>query len=213
MHRFDDNWENDPLLEAVEEDESNEFFRDILTNSLMFFMVCLIIIIQFMNPPTNDKQADPPGNLIVHVSWPEGDTDVDVWLHSDLEPVPVGYSNKGGVLWNLLRDDLGNSPDATPLNYENAFTRGVVQGEYTINVHCYRCPVLPVPVDVEISINNMDDVKGTKSSSRILLTTQTILKMAGEEKTVINFKMDANGVVDQESMNSIHKPLRNAKKN
>src|SRR3546814_21118968 len=112
----------------------------------------IVLILPHLNPPASAKQAGAPGNLIVHVSWPEGDADVDLWLDGPAEPVPVGYSNKGGVLWNLLRDDLGTKPDATPLNYENAFTRGVVPGEYTINVHCFRCPTTPVQVDVEISL-------------------------------------------------------------
>src|SRR3546814_3333786 len=101
-------------------------FRDALFIMVLIQYILIVLMLPHLNPPASAKQADPPGNLIVHVSWPEGDADVDLWLDGPAEPVPVGYSNKGGVLWNLLRDDLGTKPDATPLNYENAFTRGVV---------------------------------------------------------------------------------------
>ena len=187
-------------------------FRDILFMMVFIMYVLVVLMLPHLNPPASTKQADPPGNLIVHISWPEGDTDVDLWLDGPAEPVPVGYSNKGGVLWNLLRDDLGTKPDATPLNYENAFTRGVVPGEYTINVHCFRCPTTPVPVDVEISLNNDAGKQGAKGASKILVTTQAILKKNGQEKTAINFKMDAEGNVDDASMNSIHRPLRSGRK-
>jgi hypothetical protein len=153
--------------------------------------------------------AEPPGNLTVYAAWPAGDTDVDLWVVGPAEPVPVGYSNKSGVIWNLLRDDLGLMPDATALNFENAYTRGVVAGEYTLNLHCFRCPQLPVPVDVIVSIN---DGKDGKSSSRTILTSKVELTRQGQEKTVVTFKMDKDGNVDKASMNNVFRPLRSAKK-
>ena len=62
--------------------------------------------------------------MIVDAQWPDNwRTDVDLWVQAPGD-VPVGYSNKGGVIMNLLRDDLGTN-DPTPLRYENQFSRGV----------------------------------------------------------------------------------------
>jgi hypothetical protein len=70
--------------------------------------------------------------------WPDAaDTDVDLWVQGPGD-VPVGYSNKGGRLFNLLRDDLGLQSDAAKINYESSFSRGIVEGEYVINVHLYK---------------------------------------------------------------------------
>lgn len=186
--------------------------RDVYLTLALFMAVLVIIMINFINPISDDKQAEPPGNLIVHITWPEGNTDVDMWLSGPAEPFPVGYSNKGGVLWNLLRDDLGDYPDATPLNYENAFTRGVVPGEYTINVHCYRCPQLPIEVGVEISLNNDAGKKGKKTSSKIIVTTSIMLRKNKQERTAINFKLNEDGTVNPDSMNNVYKPLLYGKK-
>jgi len=125
--------------------------------------------------------------------------------------VPVGYSNKGGVLWNLLRDDLGTVPDLTNINYENAYSRGIVPGDYTINVHCYRCRQLPVPVDMEVSIAS--DVAGSadKARAEVIATSRVELRTDGQERTALRFRIDADGDVDAASFSTVFKSLRTMK--
>jgi hypothetical protein len=171
------------------------------------FVAMVVWLLPHVNPPADNASDPPPGNLIVAITWPEGDTDIDLWVTGPGELNPVGYSNKGGVLFNLLRDDLGNSPDATPLNYENAYTRGIVPGEYIINVHCYRCPVLPQKVTVEASINTGEDGKGSKP----IATTTAILTANGQEKTAMRFKIDSTGSLIDGTLSQMHTPLRAAK--
>lgn len=188
--------------------------RDILTTMIMLMMLLMMVFVYQIKEEAEKAmaQADPPGNLLVDVSWPEGDLDVDLWLDGPAEPVPVGYSNKGGLVWNLLRDDLGNGPDATSLNYENAYTRGVVPGSYRVNVMCYRCPVLPVPVKVVVSLNKDAGKQGAKTGTKVILTTTVQLNKSGQERTAVAFTMNADGVIDDSSLNSVFKPLRSAKK-
>lgn len=179
-------------------------FRDFTLLMVLGFVAMVVWLLPHINPPAQSSDADPPGNLIVAITWPEGDTDVDLWVTGPGELKSIGYSNKGGVLFNLLRDDLGAMPDATPLNYENAYTRGIVAGEYIVNVHCYRCPVVPQTVDVEISVNDGKAGKGT----RLLATTAVTLTANGQEKTALRFKLDANGQVELDTMNNVFRPLR-----
>ena len=85
--------------------------------------------------------------MIVEVRWPDQlDSDVDLWVQAPGD-VPVGYSNKGGAIFNLLRDDLGQRADATGMNYEVSYSRGIPPGEYMVNVHLYRnaAGVMPDP--------------------------------------------------------------------
>lgn len=184
-------------------------FRDILMNTLLGVFAILVAYMMMIQVEQVKATAEPPGNLTVSAHWPEGNTDVDLWVTGPAEPVPVGYSNKGGVLWNLLRDDLGTMPDATSINYENAYTRGIVAGTYTVNLHCYRCPQLPVVAEVLISIN---DLKGGKGSSKTILTSKVEISRQGQEKTVATFKMDDKGVIDKATMNNVYRPLRSAEK-
>lgn len=186
-------------------------FRDLLLGVIGILVLVLFMTFLQINPRSEQEEAktDPPGNLIVAINWPPGNTDVDLWVDGPGELVPVGYSNKGGVLWNLLRDDLGTMPDVTGINYENAFTRGILPGDYTVNVHCYRCPVLPVPVQVEISSKPNGD---GKLPMNIIATSTVELRSAGQERTALRFTMRADNTVDPDSMTTAFTPLRSSQK-
>ena len=186
---------------------SSTVFRDFTLLMVLGFVAMVVWLLPHVNPPASQSDADPPGNVVVAITWPEGDIDVDLWVTGPGELNPVGYSNKGGVLFNLLRDDLGSMPDATPLNYENAYSRGLLEGEYIVNVHCYRCPVVPQKVDVEVSANDGAAGKG----SRRIATTSLELSANGQERTALRFRLDASGKLVADSLNSIFRPLRNAK--
>jgi hypothetical protein len=179
--------------------------------ALLMFVIMVVVMLPHLNPPASSAEqlTDPPGNLVVNITWPEGTNDVDLWTLGPGEPGAVGYSNKGGKLWNLLRDDLGLTTDFLPGNFENAFSRGVPDGRYWVNLHCYRCSVLPVPVKVEISIKS----KGGDGVLRItkIFNTEVVLDYSGEEVTVISFRMDKNKLL-RGSLNHLYKPLRTASK-
>ena len=184
---------------------SGTVFRDFSMLMVMGFVAMVIWLLPHINPPNDESEADPPGNLIVAITWPEGDTDIDLWLYGPGEIKPIGYSNKSGVLFNLLRDDLGNRPDVTPLNFENGYSRGIVPGEYIVNIHCYRCPIVPQRVHVEVSVNT-----GTpgKASMKKIATTSLALTSNGQEKTAMRFELTADGKLVPDSLNNIYRPLR-----
>lgn len=186
---------------------SGTVFRDFTLLMTLGFVAMVVWLLPHMNPPASETDADPPGNVVVAITWPEGDIDLDLWVTGPGELAPVGYSNKGGVLFNLLRDDLGRLPDATPLNYENAYSRGILAGEYIVNVHCYRCPIVPQRVSVEVSVNDMAPGKAT----RMIATTSLQLTANGQERTALRFKLDATGKLVADSLNSVFRPLRSAK--
>lgn len=190
--------------------ESTDFngylFRDILTICLAIFVGFVgILLIQIKDAATVSAEIASPGSIMAMITWPEGNTDVDLWVDGPGEPTPIGYSNKGGVMWNLLRDDLGLMPDYTPLNFETAFTRGMPAGNYRVNVQCFRCPTMPVVVTLEVSL------KDTLTSSVTMLASSTVtLNRDHEEKTGLAFALDADGAVVPDSMNTLFKPLRAA---
>ena len=143
--------------------------------------------------------------MIVEVRWPdELDTDVDVWVQAPGD-MPVGYSNKGGAIFNLLRDDLGQRADATDLNYEVTYSRGIPPGEYTINVHLYRNAgaVLPIPVTVVTSVK-----KSPTERARQLLASKVELVREGQELTVYRFRLAEGGELVSGSVHSLQRDLR-----
>lgn len=182
-------------------------FQDMLFLLMLGFAAMVFMMLPHLNPPATDDAAEPPGNVIAHITWPQGDTDVDLWVTGPGEAVPVGYSNKGGRLWNLLRDDLGDGTDATDINFEVAYTRGIIPGEYIINVHCYRCTVLPVPVGVKVEVKR-EDKGGPKAPINVIVITKVTLHQAGEELTAIRFILDRDGNLEDGSMNHVFRSLR-----
>jgi hypothetical protein len=153
--------------------------------------------------------AKAPGNVVVEVTWPpELDTDVDLWVQGPGD-IPVGYSNKSGGLFNLLRDDLGQVMDVSGLNYEVAYSRGVIAGEYIVNLHLYRnlSHRLPVPAKVVISVK-----PEASSPMRQVLVSDLGLEREGEERTVFRFRLDGEGRLVAGSVNALQHPLRSGVK-
>jgi hypothetical protein len=197
MHDFD----------ALDDDASGTVFRDVVMLALAGFVGLVVLLLPHLNPPGAKTASDatPPGNVIVEVRWPdEIDADVDLWVQAPGD-VPVGYSNKGGAVFNLLRDDLGNRVDVTGLNYETSYSRGIQPGEYTVNLHLYRNPsgTYPIPVTVVTSVKG-----SSQESARQLLASEVPLASEGEELTVYRFQLSDDGQLVPGSVHSLLKPLR-----
>jgi hypothetical protein len=194
-------------LDQLDEDEGGTVFRDVIMLALAGFVAMVLLLLPHLNPPGEAAKdnSQPPGNVIVEVRWPdEIDADVDLWVEAPGD-TPVGYSNKGGVIFNLLRDDLGKRADATGLNYEVSYSRGIPAGEYTVNVHLYRNPsnVYPIPVTVVTSVK-----KSPKDSARQVLASKIELTREGEELTVFRFKLSEEGDLVPGSVHSLQRNLR-----
>ncbi|MEZ5669283.1 MAG: hypothetical protein R3F55_17975 [Alphaproteobacteria bacterium] len=181
-------------------------FRDVIMLVLFGFVTIVVLLLPHLNPPTKaDETLVPPGNLIVEARWAdESDVDVDLWVRAPGDR-SVGYSNKSGEVFDLLRDDLGNRNDPTGLNYEVAYSRGLPAGEYAINLHLYRdnTHLRPIPVVVVISTRPADG-----GASQQLLSQTIELRRLGEERTVARFTVDDNGNVVAGSFNTLPVALR-----
>jgi hypothetical protein len=194
-------------LEQLDEDEGGTVFRDVIMLALAGFVAMVLLLLPHLNPPGEaaKENTQPPGNVIVEMRWPdELDADVDLWVEAPGD-IPVGYSNKGGKFFNLLRDDLGKRADATGMNYEVSYSRGIPAGEYTVNVHLYRntTGVFPIPVTVVTSVK-----KTSKESARQLLASNIELTREGEELTVYRFKLSEQGDLEPGSVHSLQRKLR-----
>ena len=198
-------------LDPLDDDAGGTVFRDVVMLALVGFVAIVIMLLPHLNPPgaKTAEDATPPGNVIVEVRWPdEIDADVDLWVQAPGD-VPVGYSNKGGAVFNLLRDDLGQRIDVTGLNYETSYSRGIQSGEYTVNLHLYRNPskIYPIPVTVVTSVKRSAD-----QTTRQLLASKVALAREGEEMTVYRFRLSEAGALVAGSVHSLPKPLRAGRK-
>jgi hypothetical protein len=185
----------------------NVSFRDMLF--LLVFAYLVIGAVALANVHKQQEEANgvtPPGGVIVELRWDQQvDADVDLWVQGPGD-VPVGYSNKAGIMFNLLHDDLGRSGEPLSMNYEVAYGRGRIAGEYAVNLHLYRATDhrLPVPATVKVSIQGPDGLV------RQALQSDVALAFEGQETTAFRFRLDEHGEFMPASVNRVHKELRSA---
>ena len=192
-------------------DENDVVFRDVILLALTGFISMVILLIPFVNPPTEEEASStPPGNVIVELFWDnKRDVDIDLWVQAP-DDIPVGYSNKGGLFFNLLRDDLGIYKDNSPVNYEVSYSRGISKGVYIANVHLYRedkSPFQPIIAELLISVVDPDNNK-----RRQILKTSKRLEEVGKEITVFQFELDKKGELNKSTINNEYVMLRSGNK-
>ena len=191
--------------------ENDVVFRDVILLALTGFISMVILLIPFVNPPTEEESSStPPGNVIVELFWDDKrDVDIDLWVKAP-DDIPVGYSNKGGLFFNLLRDDLGIYKDNSPVNYEVSYSRGISDGVYIANVHLYRedkAPFEPIVAELLVSVVDPDSNK-----RRQILRTSKKLEEIGMEITVFQFELDKKGKLNKNSINNKYVMLRSGNK-
>lgn len=190
---------NDLDILADDEDVQGTTFRDVITLCLMGFVAVVIMILPHLNPPGEDAKEDvkPQGMLMVEMRWAEDNTcDIDLWVQAPGD-ISVGYSNKTGEIFALLRDVLKDPP-----HQEIAVARNIPSGEYTINAHSYRCNQ---PMTAHILITR---TKGDRTTE--LVEASVDLPQQGVERTIIRFTLDDNGNIVEGSMHNLQKDLRSS---
>jgi hypothetical protein len=185
----------------------NVSFRDMLFLLVFAYLVIGALALAHVNKKAQDtKGATPPGSVIVELHWDDKvDADIDLWVQAPGD-VPVGYSNKSGMIFNLLRDDLGHSGDPLSMNYEIAYGRGLWPGEYVVNAHFFRSADGHFPVAVNAKVS----VRASNGEINNLLQRTVELTYVGQEKTIFRFRLDSHGNLVPGSVNDLYKPLRSA---
>ena len=191
-------------------DDAGTVFRDVILLALSGFVFITVLLLPHIHKPGKeaDGSSDSPGNVIIEARWEDKlRTDVDLWVQAPGD-VPVGYSNKSGLIFNLLRDDLGSQADPTEINFETSFSRGIPPGEYTVNVHLFRNLESVYPINVRVVAR----VKADKDAgARPIASTTVRLDREGQEITAFRFRLTEAGEIVSGSINSVYKALRSAK--
>lgn len=196
-------------------------FIDVAFGFLLAVTALLLIAFLFINKPTEQlkKQIVPPsGKITVSITWcsdpekRECNIDVDTWTQykgaeeQGYSPEqPVGYSNLGGVTYNLQRDDLGhvyNDPknptrNTDRVNFELTSSRGLPPGQHCVNLHLYNLKDGKLPVDTHALIEFHRAKPGAQEGKYeppiIILEKDVKLLRNGHEKNVGCFFFDEKG--------------------
>jgi len=192
-------------LDPLDDDAAATVFRDVILLALLGFVALVILLLPHVNPPeTKTSDLLTPGNVIIEIKWPEHiDADVDLWVRAPGDGA-VGWAARGGSIFDLLRDDLGYMNDLTAANHEMAYSRGVPEGEYVVNVHMYRneTEIWPVPVWVIVSVK----LDTEKPARQILLRKVDLLRI-DQEITVVRFQLNEAGGLLPQTVNNLFTSL------
>lgn len=186
------------------DDATATVFRDVLMLTLVGFVAMVILMLPHLAETSDQTQEqDSPGSVVAEIHWPNDiEVDVDLWVQAPND-IPVGFHNQNGNHFNLLRDDLGTAGDATNRNYEIAYSRGLVAGEYIVNVHQYGHLVAGQPVPVEVAVS----VRPLYGTLEQILHTTILLSRKNEETTAFRFKLTKRGELVDGSVSTLNKRL------
>jgi hypothetical protein len=193
-------WESDDF----HADSSGTVFRDVLMLALIGFVAMVVMLLPHISKTQDETdEHTPPGNVVVEMHWPdELPVDVDLWVQAPND-VPVGFWNQGSQFFNLLRDDLGLEGDASARNYEVSYSRGILAGDYTVNVHMYG----KIPTGVVVPVRVVVSVKAKYDTLRQILQTSVELQHRNQEETAFRFRLTGDGNLVPGSVTTLRRRL------
>ena len=175
---------------------SNLPFVDLLFNILIGFVFLFIVSFLLINPIAKRADIEVKAEFLITVTWPDNlEDDVDTYVEDPAGNL-VWFRSREPGLMHLDRDDLGKRNDEVvtaagtilfPENREIVTLRGIVPGEYVVNIHMYfKVGQEPVPVT-----NQIDKI----NPYSVVLRKTIELKSKGDEVTVARFSVKSNGDV------------------
>lgn len=172
-----------------------------LAKAMLVIFAALVMLITPAPKPSDGVK--PNMEYMITAQWP-GDLnyDVDVWMRDPMGRI-LYYGNREVGVLNLERDDLGHANDTVvvdgteriiAVNEEMVAVRGIVPGEYVINVHLYsvaktvvRTAVPPFAVTVRI-----DKINPTY---RTVFAHDVVFEQSRSEKHVARITVAPDGSV------------------
>ena len=172
-------------------------FVDLLFNSLLGFVLLFFLAIVFLHPEEEGGKIDLDAQYVVTVTWPDNSPDdIDTWVQ-DPEGNVAWFRKKSAGLVHLDRDDRGMVNDTleiegktlvNPLNQEVTAIRGLVPGEYIVNLHYYETGS-NAPVEAAVRVARVNPVYEIVYYGRVTLDRK------GAEETAVRFTLAGDGSV------------------
>jgi hypothetical protein len=169
-------------------------FKALQVVAFLFFIALLV-----MNPEAKQGKVDTKAEFIITLGWPDSHPDdIDLYAEDPLGNI-VWYHEREAGFMVLDRDDRGGLNNSitvngrkvmSPIRQETISIRGILAGEYTVNVNYYLATTTaPVPVSVKIEKVN--------PTVEVVFYDTIMLDHMGQEKTVARFRVAENGnIVD-----------------
>ena len=136
-------------------------FKALQVVAFLFFIALLAIA-----PQANEGKIDSKAEFIITMDWPDNHPDdLDLFVQDAVGNI-VWYRHRETGFMVLERDDRGGANDfilvngkkiASPIREEIVTIRGIVPGEYTVNISHFQATTgQPVPATVKVQKLNPD---------------------------------------------------------
>jgi hypothetical protein len=167
-------------------------FKALQVVAFLFFIALLV-----MNPRTEGSQVVRKAEFIITMGWPDmHPDDVDLYVQ-DPTGALVWYNQRTVGFMVLERDDRGETNDFihvngqkkwSPIRQEIVSIRGILPGEYTVNVHLYE-HIAKEPVPVSVQVEKLNPVV------QVVYYDTIALDHTDEEETAVRFTLAEDGSV------------------
>jgi len=173
-------------------------FLDLLFNILLLFFAMFILSYTQIRIEESKANLKTKAEFVITLTWDSNNIDdVDLWIRDPLDNVMFFRKLHIGMM-HLDRDDRGKANDTItlpngttvvcPINQEIATIRGIVPGEWIINIHMYNKKDTK-PANVEVKM-----VKLNPTFTEIF-TKRLVMAKSKEEITIARFTMTISGEV------------------
>jgi hypothetical protein len=158
-----------------------------------FFFIALLAI----SPEAKDGKIDSKAEFIITMDWPDNHPDdLDLFVQDPIGNIAWYRHREAGFLV-LDRDDRGGANDfilvngrklPSPIREEIVTVRGIVPGEYTVNVSHFQA-VSGQPVEATVKVQKLNP------TAQVIFDDKVTVDHTGDEKTAVRFRVDAEGKV------------------
>src|SRR5436309_7345662 len=187
-------------------------FKALQVIAFLFFLALLAV-----SPDSKEGKIDSKAEFIITMDWPDNHTDdLDLFVQDPAGNIAWYRHREAGFL-TLDRDDRGGVNDsiivngkkiASPIREEIVTVRGIVAGEYTVNISHFQATTgKPVPATVKVQKLN--------PTTQVIFDDTVLVDHTGDEKTAVRFTLDTAGkVIDVNSrQKSLMETFRNVNQN
>jgi hypothetical protein len=167
-------------------------FKALQVIAFLFFIALLMV-----SPESNSGKVDSKAEFLITMDWPDNHPDdLDLFVQDPAGNLAWYRRREAGFL-TLDRDDRGGANDfivvagkkiSSPVREEIVTIRGIVAGEYTVNVSHFQATTgQPVPVNVKVQKLN--------PTAQVIFDNKLTLDHTGHERTAVRFRLDTEGKV------------------
>jgi hypothetical protein len=167
-------------------------FKALQVIAFLFFIALLSI-----SPDAKEGKIDSKAEFIITMDWPDSHPDdLDLFVQDPIGNIAWYRHREAGFL-TLDRDDRGGANDfiivngnkmPSPIREEIVTVRGVVAGEYTVNVSHFQATT-GQPVAATVKVQKLNPI------AQVIFDDKVVVDHTGDEKTALRFKIDSVGKV------------------